>query len=66
MILEPVSSGHIESIGYDPDQELMVVRFKSGDEYAYNNVSFDQFESIREAPSVGSALHRSGLRGNKL
>lgn len=64
MILEPVNSGHIESMGWD--DELMVVRFKSGDEYAYNNVSFDQFESIREAPSVGSALSRSGLRGNKL
>ncbi len=64
--MNPVSSGHIESIGYDADQELMVVRFKSGEEYAYNNVSYDTFKAIEEAPSIGSALHRAGLRGNKL
>jgi hypothetical protein len=62
----PVSSGHIESIGYDADQDLMVVRFSSGAEYVYSNVSFDTFESIREASSVGSALARSGLKGVRL
>lgn len=64
--LEPVSSGHIEAIGYEEDNETMVVRFKGGAEYAYSNVSFDTYESIKDAGSVGSALARSGLKGQRL
>lgn len=63
MTLEPVSSGHIEAMGWEDD--TMMIRFKTGAEYMYNNVSFDTYESIKEAPSVGSALARSGVRGNK-
>lgn len=64
MTLEPVSSGHIEAMGWEDD--TMVVRFKGGAEYAYSNVSFDQYENIKEAGSVGSALARSGLKGSRI
>lgn len=64
MNLEPVSSGHIEAMGWEED--TMVVRFKGGAEYAYADVSFDTFSSIKEADSVGRALHKSGLKGNRI
>jgi len=63
---EPVNSGHIEAMAYDADNEQMLVRFKSGDEYAYHGISFDTYESIKEAPSVGKALNACGVRGNKI
>lgn len=66
MEMQPVSSGHIEAMGYEESNETMVVRFKGGAEYAYSNVSFSQYESIKEAGSVGEALSRSGLRGSRL
>lgn len=61
--LVSVESGHIEAMGWEDD--TMIVRFKTGAEYMYNNVSFDTYESIKEAPSVGSALARCGIKGNK-
>lgn len=63
--MEPVDSGHIEAVGYDQDNESMIVRFKNGDEYAYNGVSFSQYESIRDAGSVGRALNMLGIRGQR-
>lgn len=63
MELEPVSSGHIAAMGWQDD--TMIVKFKSGDEYAYHNISFDTYQSILEAPSVGKALNACGVRGVK-
>jgi len=64
--IESVSSGHISAVGYDLEDETMVVRFQNGDEYAYSGVPFDTYESIKEAPSVGRALNASGYKGCKL
>jgi hypothetical protein len=66
MTYEPVESGHIAAMGYEEDNETMLIRFKSGDEYAYHNVPFDTYQSIKEAPSVGRALSQSGLKGVKI
>lgn len=62
MDLNAVESGHIEAIGWE--NETMMVRFKNGSEYLYSDVSFDTYESIKEASSVGAALSRSGLKGS--
>jgi len=61
---EPVNSGHVAAMAWE--DETMLVRFKSGDEYAYHGISFDTFEAIKEAPSVGKALNACGVRGNKI
>ena len=63
MNLEPVSSGHIEAMGWEEENETMVVRFKSGKSYVYPNISFDTFESIKESPSIGKALNALGITG---
>lgn len=62
--MESVSSGHIEAMGWE--EGTMVIRFKGGAEYAYTDVSFDTFRSIKESDSVGKALHRSGLKGSRI
>ena len=62
MELIPVESGHIAAMGWEDG--TMVVRFKNGDEYAYR-VDEDVFESIRDADSVGRALVKCGVKGQR-
>jgi hypothetical protein len=55
----PVSSSNIESIGYDEHDEQVYVRFLNGSLYVYKGVPLHDFENLREAPSLGSHLHRN-------
>ncbi|NLD48553.1 MAG: KTSC domain-containing protein [Clostridiaceae bacterium] len=55
----PVSSSNIESIGYDDQNEQVYVRFLNGSLYVYKGVPLHEFENLRDAPSLGSYLHRN-------
>lgn len=55
----PVSSSNIESIGYDEQNEQVFVRFLNGSLYVYKGVPLHEFENLRDAPSLGSYLHRN-------
>lgn len=55
----PVSSSNIESIGYDEQNEQVYVRFLNGSLYVYKSVPLHEFENLRDAPSLGSYLHRN-------
>lgn len=55
----PVSSSNIESIGYDEQNEHVYVRFLNGSLYVYKGVPLHEFENLRDAPSLGSYLHRN-------
>jgi hypothetical protein len=55
----PVSSSNIESIGYDEQIEQVYVRFLNGSLYVYKGVPLHEFENLRDAPSLGSYLHRN-------
>lgn len=55
----PVSSSNIESIGYDEQNEQVYVRFLNGSLYVYKGVPLNEFENLRDAPSLGSYLHRN-------
>lgn len=55
----PVSSSNIESIGYDEQNGLVYVRFLNGSLYVYKGVPLHEFENLRDAPSLGSYLHRN-------
>lgn len=55
----PVSSSNIESIGYDEQNEQVYVRFLNGSLYVYKGVPLHEFENLRDAPSLGSYLHRN-------
>ena len=54
-----VSSSNVQSVGYDEDTEIVYVRFLSGALYIYKGVNRVEFENLRDAPSVGSYLHRN-------
>jgi hypothetical protein len=54
-----VSSSNIESIGYDEQNEQVYVRFLNGTLYVYKGVPLHEFENLRDAPSLGSYLHRN-------
>lgn len=55
----PVSSSNMESIGYDEQNEQVYVRFLNGSLYVYKGVPLHEFENLRDAPSLGSYLHRN-------
>lgn len=54
-----VSSSNIESIGYDEQNQQVYVRFLNGSLYVYKGVPLHEFENLRDAPSLGSYLHRN-------
>lgn len=54
-----VSSSNVESIGYDEQQQVLYVRFLNGSLYIYKGVNTYEFEGLRDAPSIGSYLHRN-------
>ena len=55
----PVSSSNIESIGYSEDNQEVYVRFLNGSFYVYKGVPLHEYENLRDAPSLGSYLHRN-------
>jgi hypothetical protein len=57
MIRDPVASGTIASIGYDPDSETLEVEFTSGSIYQYFNVPPSLNEQLMAAPSKGQFLN---------
>lgn len=54
-----VQSSNIESVGYDENDEEVYVKFLNGSVYVYRGVPLHDFEGLRDAPSVGSYLHRN-------
>ena len=55
----PVSSSNLESIGYDDQTQEVYIRFLNGSIYVYKGVPLHEFENLRDAPSLGSYLHRN-------
>lgn len=54
-----VSSSNIHEIGYDEQNQQVYVRFLNGSLYVYKGVPLYEFENLRDAPSLGSYLHRN-------
>lgn len=54
-----VQSSNIESVGYDELDQEVYVKFLNGSVYVYRGVPLHDFEGLRDAPSVGSYLHRN-------
>jgi len=58
MRLVNVTSSMIASVGFDPDQEVMVVQFQNGRVYRYNGVPSGVFVSmLTDRDSVGKAFN---------
>ncbi len=57
--MQEVSSSNIASVGYEESTQTVCVRFLNGSLYVYRGVPLMEYEGLRDAPSVGSYLHRN-------
>lgn len=55
----PVSSSNVAEVGYDVNNQTVYVRFLNQSMYIYKGVPENEFENLKNAPSVGSYLHRN-------
>ena len=58
-LMKPVISSNIAELGYDVNDEIVYVRFSNGTLYIYKGVPEYEFNALRDAPSIGSYLHRN-------
>ena len=54
-----VSSSNIESIGCDEQNQEVYVRFLNESIYVYRGVPQHEYENLKNAPSLGSYLHKN-------
>jgi hypothetical protein len=54
-----VSSSNVAALGYDPDNQVVYVRFLNNSLYIYKGVSQFEYDRLLNAPSIGSYLHRN-------
>jgi hypothetical protein len=54
-----VSSSNVGAIGYDEDNQILYVRFLNNTLYTYKGVPVGEFLGLKNAPSIGSYLHRN-------
>lgn len=55
----PVISSNVAELGYDESNQVVYVRFINGTTYIYKGVAEYEFENLKNAPSIGSYLHRN-------
>jgi len=54
MVLESINSSNIESAGYDPTNNTMILKFRSGVFYEYLKVPELVYEHFKKADSKGA------------
>jgi len=54
-----VSSSNVKEIGYDGVNKTLYIKFLNNSLYIYNGVPINKFEGLKNAPSIGSYLHRN-------
>lgn len=50
----PLKSSQLDTTRYNPDLKQLVISFKSGGSYLYQNVPFHVWDTLLSAPSPGS------------
>jgi KTSC domain len=55
--LYPLTSSHLDRIGYDEAKRQLHVIFKDGSHYTYHNVSHEAFSQLLNAESPGRHYH---------
>lgn len=69
MIMQTVKSSNIKAAGYDPQANVMRVRFSNGIEYDYAGVKVDTFNEFMSAKSQGRYFNtniKGKLSGSKV
>ena len=52
------SSSFITNVSWDPNSEILMLRFVSGSTWAYHNVPEDVYEALVRSPSVGEYFNK--------
>ncbi len=60
--LTPVSSSHLDAIGYDDASQTLYVRWKNDQVSSYDNVPPLIAKDLQNAPSIGKAFNEM-IRG---
>ncbi len=60
--LLPVFSSNIQAIGYNEQEQVLRVLFKTGGNYMYFGVPSEVFENIKSSDSKGKTLNESVVR----
>ena len=66
---QPVKSSNVESVGYDPEEKVLEVCFRSGGVYQYAGVQPEMYADLLVAKSVGrfvSKVVRAGRKGIRI
>ena len=56
---EFVESSQIEAVGYEASTETMSVWFKNGSQYHYFGVNQEEYDTVKNADSIGKELNSS-------
>jgi len=59
---EEVSSSHVVSVGYDPNEQVLEIQFRGGAVYQYLGVEESTYNALMESGSKGGFV-RSVLSG---
>ena len=62
---EGSQSGNINRISYYEDKEIMEVKFKNGQIYHYEGVSYEKWEEACLSISIGSFMHKAIIGRHK-
>ena len=54
----PVESSSLSSVGYDSENAILEIEFKSGGIYQYSGVPQDVYDSLMNAESKGKYFHQ--------
>ncbi len=54
----PVKSSNVESVGYDPETQVLEAKFKHGGTYSYQGVPPQKYQALMAAQSIGKHLHQ--------
>lgn len=63
MMLYPVQSSHLVSVGYALKTETMYITYWEGSAYSYAEVPIDVFLELKDSPSHGKYLWANIRRG---
>ncbi|PCI28127.1 KTSC domain-containing protein [Candidatus Wolfebacteria bacterium] len=61
----PVKSSNIKEVGYDHDEKILQLRFKSGGVHNYSPVGMELYLRFLRSPSKGK-FFCSNIKNNKL
>lgn len=55
--MQPVTSGHIAAVGYEPESSTLHIAYKTGKTYQHAGVPAAKFDALLAAPSVGQYVN---------